>query len=178
MIVFDCEHLNCPDAGMSGLCRGLASALARHPVGLQDRLCLYVPSGYMGFAGNDASYMAAGLLSRFRMRIRGDVKVWHSVFHRDACFPPHGAAYVLTVPGLEFLYDKPVNAQPAYLAALQKHIDRADVLVAVSEYAKRELMDHADVRGKTVEVSILQPGMSFEESARFYAGIYDRLLSL
>ena len=59
---------------------------------------------------------------------------------------------LLTVHDLNFLYEKAGNKQKKYIAKLQKLVDRADRIVAISEFTKNDLIRHIDVGEKHIDV--------------------------
>lgn len=152
MVVFDCERMKYPNTGLFAFCDNVASCLVKQRQALHSSLCLYVPAKYKGRWGDDVGYRTVKFTDRMHLSCSPRVSVWHSSNQQPAVIPPKGIRQVLTVHDLNFLYDKPLAKHRAYLSALQKHIDRADHIVAVSESTKRDLMDNIDMKGKYVEV--------------------------
>lgn len=152
MVVFDCERMKHPNTGLSVFCDNVASCLVRQRSTLRGSLCLYVPGKFCGHWGDDVRYRKVCLVDRLHVFCDRSVKVWHSAHQQTSYIPPRGVRQVLTVHDLNFLYEKPIRKHRRYLSALQKHIDRADYIVAISESTRRDLVDNIDMKGKPVEV--------------------------
>ncbi len=97
-------------------------------------------------------YRKVLLTDKLHIFCNPSVKVWHSAHQQTSYIPPKGVKQVLTVHDLNFLYEKPIKKHRRYLSALQRHIDRADYIVAISESTRRDLMDNINLKGKPVEV--------------------------
>lgn len=152
MVVFDCERMKYPNTGLFSFCDNVAANLVKQRSGLHDRLCMYVPSGYRGRWGGDVDYRTVHPLHKLHIFCSGAVRVWHSAHQQTAYVPPAGVKSVLTVHDLNFLYEKPARKHPKYLKALQKLVDRADRIVAISESTRKDLCGHIDIKGKRTDV--------------------------
>ena len=152
MVVFDCERMKYPNTGLYVFCDQVASNLVKQRLAIHDRLCLFVPSRFKGNWGPEVLYRPVHMMDKLYLHCSKDVHVWHSAHQQSPFIPPKGVRQVLTVHDLNFLYEKPPKRHHAYLSALQKRIDRADHIVAISESTKRDLMDNLNLSGKFVEV--------------------------
>ena len=152
MVVFDCERMKHPNTGLAVFCENVASNLVRQRDSIKNRLCLYVPAAYRGKWGSDVEYRTVHQQDKLHVFCGRSVKVWHSAYQHTAYIPPKSVRQVLTVHDLNFLYEKPMRKHRRYLNSLQRHIDRADHIVSISESTKRDLMDNIDLKGKPVEV--------------------------
>ena len=152
MVVFDCERMKYPNTGLSVFCNHVASNLVKQRQSVHDQLEFFVPARFRGVWGDAVRYRSVHLLDRLYLHCSPKVKVWHSAHQQTSFIPPAGIKQVLTVHDLNFLYEKPMKKHRSYLTALQKHIDRADHIVAISESTRRDLMDNINLRGKYVEV--------------------------
>lgn len=152
MVVFDCERMKYPNTGLYVFCDQVASNLVKQRLAIHDRLCLFVPSRFKGNWGPEVLYRPVHMMDKLYLHCSHNVRVWHSAHQQSPFIPPKGVRQVLTVHDLNFLYEKPPKRHHAYLSALQKRIDRADHIVAISESTKRDLMDNLNLSGKFVEV--------------------------
>jgi glycosyltransferase involved in cell wall biosynthesis len=61
---------------------------------------------------------------------------------------------VLSIHDLNFLYDekKSPEKKQKYLHYVQKLINRADALVCISEFSKKDILDHCDIKNKPLYV--------------------------
>ena len=76
--------------------------------------------------------------------------IWHSLQQFPSHFPNKKSKFILTVHDLNFLIEKNDVKKYKYLKKLQKNIDRADGVTAISNATKKTLEDNIDLRGKTV----------------------------
>lgn len=152
MVVFDCERMKYPNTGLAVFCNSIATNLVKQRLAVHDQLEFFVPARFRGAWGEEVRYRPVHLLDNVYLHCSSRVKVWHTSYQQSPFMPPKGVKMVLTVHDLNFLYDKPFKNHRKYLSTIQKHIDRADHIVAVSESTKRDLMDNLNMRGKYVEV--------------------------
>ena len=152
MIVFDCERMKYPNTGLFVFCDNVASCLVKQRQMLKDSLGMYVPGKYRGRWGDDVAYRTVFPFDKLYLHCGRQVRVWHSAHQQTKFIPPEGVSQVLTVHDLNFLYEKPPVRHRAYLDALQKRVDRADYIVAISESTRRDILDNLEVGGKSIEV--------------------------
>ncbi|HIS23587.1 MAG TPA: glycosyltransferase family 4 protein [Candidatus Cryptobacteroides intestinipullorum] len=152
MVVFDCERMKYPNTGLAVFCNNIAENLVKQRMSVHDRLEFFVPSRYRGLWGEEVLYRPVHALDQVYLHCNSNVRVWHSAFQQTSFMPPARVKVVLTVHDLNFLYDKPLRKHRKYLSVIQKNLDRADHIVAVSESTKRDLLDNLNMRGKYVEV--------------------------
>lgn len=88
------------------------------------------------------------------------VDAYHATFQFDS-FMPRRTPSVLTIHDLNFLYEKVGKPKKLrkYRRWVQRNIDKADYLVAISEFAKSDVLKHLDVKGKPFDV--IYNGCSF-----------------
>lgn len=152
MVVFDCERMKHPNTGLYVFCDNVAGNLVKQKASLIDGLGFFAPAACVGRWGENVAYMAVRQGYKVFMPRFEKVRVWHSAYQLTRYIPPKPIRQILTVHDLNFLYEKPKYKHDRYLWALQKHIDRADYIVAISESTKLDLMNNVDLRGKYVEV--------------------------
>ena len=152
MVVFDCERMKHPNTGLYVFCDNVAGNLVKQKASLIDGLGFFAPAACVGRWGENVAYMTVRQGYKVFMPRFEKVRVWHSAYQLTRYIPPKPIRQILTVHDLNFLYEKPKYKHDRYLRALQKHIDRADYIVAISESTKLDLMNNVDLRGKYVEV--------------------------
>ncbi len=88
------------------------------------------------------------------------VDVYHATFQLDK-FISSSKPCVLTIHDLNFLYEKAGkdNKIQKYKRWVQRNIDKADHLVAISEFAKGDVLANLDTKGKPFDV--IYNGCSF-----------------
>ncbi len=158
MFVFDCSLMKYPNTGLYEFCDNLARCLAIHSGSRNERMGFYVPGKYVGRWGDKVSYKVLSALHKIYMPAR-DVDVWHAAYQRSRYLPPRGTRMVLTIHDLNFLYDKPRFKHAKHLRWVQSRVDRADRIVTISEYARKDVEAHVDLKGKKVDV--IYNGLNF-----------------
>jgi glycosyltransferase involved in cell wall biosynthesis len=76
--------------------------------------------------------------------------LWHSLHQFPKVHAPKTAKHLLTVHDLNFLHEKDVKKQQKYLHRLQSNIDKADAITVISDYTKKQLLEHVEVGEKPV----------------------------
>ncbi|MDR1698833.1 MAG: glycosyltransferase family 4 protein [Prevotellaceae bacterium] len=81
------------------------------------------------------------------------INLWHAI-HQMAKSKPfyRNTKYILTIHDYNFVYEKSPQKAQKYLKKVQSRIDRADKIVAISNFAKKEIECYSDLKGKQVEV--------------------------
>ena len=110
-------------------------------------------------------------LQKFYMPDVRDFTVWHSTFHSTNYIPKRNRRIkvVLTIHDLNFLYEqKTERKRLKLLRHLQSNVDRADSIVCISEFCKKDVLAHCRTGNKPIHViyngtnSLKQPGLSSE----------------
>ena len=117
-----------------------------------ETIYLLVPKQFMGAFGDKVRYIHAWKIYRvfpWLMGIRFDV--WHAI-HQLSRYTPFAKRYVLTVHDFNFLYEKSGPRTLKYSRMIQKKVNRADTIVAISEFAKQETERLMKLNGKPVQV--------------------------
>jgi len=76
--------------------------------------------------------------------------IWHSLQQFPSHFPGKKTKFILTIHDLNFLYEKDEMHKLLYLRRLQRNIDRADYITAISDFTKKNIEDHLNLRGKKI----------------------------
>lgn len=106
-----------------------------------EHITLLVPKKYVGNFGNKVDYIAVSHLYRvfpFLIR-RKPFDVWHSI-HQLVKYKPYAHHYVLTIHDFNFCYERKGNRVQRYLEKKEKIINKADVVTAISHFAKKETL--------------------------------------
>lgn len=140
--LIDTERLRDPFSGLGQFCRHLGTELVRQQPA-DARLTFLVPPGQRGTFGPTVDYRISGPLAK--LGVTGRFDVWHST-HQDSTygpFPGSRAKMVLTVHDLNFLQraDYTASRKAQKLAQLQRRVDRADVLTAISQFTADQLRE-------------------------------------
>ena len=91
-------------------------------------------------------------LNRYLPRLGPAPDIWHSLYQNPS-HPPHPRSrQIMTVHDLNFLTQRKESQRARRLARLQRSVDRAEQVVAISGYTKRVMEENLELRGKEVRV--------------------------
>lgn len=132
-LFIDAERLRDLNSGLGQVCLHLGHELVRQqPSGW--KLTFLVPKGQTTVFGSEADYLEASWLGK--LWIPGQYDVWHCLHQDSTYLPRSNAKLILTIHDLNFLerpdYSDAKKARK--MAALQRRVDRADALTAISAY--------------------------------------------
>ena len=160
-LFIDAERLRDLNSGLGQVSLHLGRELVRQqPAGW--KLTFLVPNGQTGIFGDSVSYVEASWLRK--LWILGQFDVWHSL-HQDSAYMLSGnASLILTIHDLNFLerpdYSDAKKARK--LATLQRNIDRATVLTAISAYTASVVQEHLHLPD-TKPVRVITNGVAVSE---------------
>jgi glycosyltransferase involved in cell wall biosynthesis len=92
----------------------------------------------------------ANFQKRYLPALNQPYEIWHGLQQFPSHFPKKNSKFILTVHDLNFLYEKSGLKRLKYLRRLQKNVDKADYVTAISNYTRKNLEDNINLRGKTV----------------------------
>jgi glycosyltransferase involved in cell wall biosynthesis len=170
MAVLEMEKLRVLESGLGQFCAHLGRELAgleRGPLELE----FLVPKSCVGFFGRSFRYRTPQVWHRMLGIPAKDCGVWHAV-HQDAPYLPAGskARILLTIHDLDFLvkWQGHQGAIRRRLKRLQRLVDRAAVITAVSHFTEKVAQSHLRCRAP-IEViyngNCLQSGLVPERPA-------------
>lgn len=151
MVIFDCERMKFPRTGLYAFCDRLGHALlCESGENAPDELGFYVPSSCVGHFGNGSPYLRKRFWHKFHLAPRVDV--WHSAYQLTR-YIPSDVPVVQTIHDLNYLYE---DLSPArrdrYCRRIQRHLQRVDRIVAISEFVRQDILTHLDTGTIPVEV--------------------------
>jgi glycosyltransferase involved in cell wall biosynthesis len=153
-IVLDCERMKYPNTGLYHYCYQLAKALKRN-LGEEEKLSLYLPKNAITKFNTDNTFIQQQALHKFFLPVPKQYSLWHCTYQGSNYMPSNKKApTVITVHDLNFLYDEQKNnvKKNKYLQALQKNIDKANAIVAISNYVMNDLKKYIDMHNKPTTV--------------------------
>lgn len=119
------------------------------------KLYLLLPQNFFGVLGNKATYLSSdSWWLRHSMYLFPQVDVWHSI-HQLSRFRPYSSKtqYILTIHDLNYLYEKEYKAKCSKIhRRLQRKIDIASNIVCISEFARNDVRQNFDLKGKNCNV--------------------------
>lgn len=163
-VIFDAERMKYSHTGLYHYCLHLAKALVSNKAGNVD-LSIYAPEKAAELF--NVTVKPQSSLHKYWMPFAKNYDVWHCTYQGSNYFPfSSKKKIVLTVHDLNFLLDgnKAAAKKKKYLAALQKKINRADAIAAISSFTKAELKQHLDLNGK--EPIVIYNGSNIDDSIK------------
>lgn len=154
-ILFDCERMKYGNTGLYHFCKQLGMALTDPELGIRNQLTFYTREREDGIFGTDLSYLRQHSLHKFLLPDLRKFNIWHATYQGTMYYPYHRNIQVLlTVHDLNFLHeeDRPQIKKDRELKKLQRKIDRANKIVAISSFVKDDIEKNIDLKGKKVEV--------------------------
>lgn len=117
-------------------------------------LTLLVPKNFMGAFGNEVKYVSSSGFFHARIfHLSPTFDVWHSI-HQLSHFKPRSehTKLILTIHDLNYLYEKKEGSKRRNHERIQHKIERADVIVCISNFTKTEVVNKLQLHGKETEV--------------------------
>lgn len=155
-IIFDCERMKYKNTGLYHYCLNLGNHIQKYAIPAAEELRFYSPLGAGELFGKESSHIMQMELHKFRLPALNKFSIWHATY-QDSYYIPFrnkNIKVILTVHDLNFLYDhsKSEFKKQRNLRRLQMLLNRADVIICVSEYCKNDVLFYCDVKNKPVHV--------------------------
>lgn len=152
-ILFDCERMKYPNTGFYTFCSELGHSLLEHKQA-KEELYFYVPKKVGLHFGPQANYLFQHSLHKFYLPHKEKMDVWHTTFQSSRYKTRQkGTRKVLTIHDLNFLHEpKTKDREKLFFTRIQRSIDDADQLVAISRFAQNDVMQHLNTGNKPFRV--------------------------
>lgn len=155
--MIDCEKVKYPNTGLFSFCTQLAYAIDREKDNFNiDPLFLITSKSKTSLQG--LKHRLIKWYDKLIFRVSPQYRVFHATFQMGK-YMPSGHKIVLTIHDLNFLYEKSESKADKLRKKVQANIDKADYLVAISEFARQDVMNHLDTQNKPFDV--IYNGCSF-----------------
>jgi glycosyltransferase involved in cell wall biosynthesis len=155
-IIFDCERMKYPDTGLYHYCLNLGLNLQSAIDDYTEKLVFYVPHAFKQQFGQDYDTISQHSFHKFKLPSLAPYSIWHATYQNTDYLPflNKKIKVVLSIHDLNFLYDEKKSAvkKQKYLCHLQKLINRADALICVSDFSKRDVLQHCNIGNKSLHV--------------------------
>lgn len=155
-IIFDCERMKYPDTGLYHYCKNLGRYLEKNIRLQEEQLFFYTPPGEQDWSFRRSNHITQHPLHKFILPATGQYAIWHATYQNTHYMPlrNRNIKVVLSIHDLNFLYDERKSAakKGKYLQYLQQLINRADALVCISEFSKKDVLQHCDIKNKPLTV--------------------------
>lgn len=168
-VLIDCERMKYPFTGLYYYCLYLGKALMNNR-NVAERLSFYVPASEKNVFGTERSYVIQNSLDKFLLPPTKSFSVWHSTYQGTNYYPwKRGLKVLFTVHDLNFMHSvsKPAFKKNKYLDSLKRKVERADHIVAISQFTLNDLKKHIDISGKPC--SVIYNGCNIVEMAQLDA---------
>lgn len=165
-ILLDCERMKYPNTGLYTFCDKYSEALTQIAT-KDDKLLYYIAPNVGKFRGDAPDYIQWRLIDKlFPVRVK-NLDIWHSSYQlAKYTGGDRKTKHVLTVHDLNFLYEKSFASEiRKEIKRHQKRIDRADHIVTISEFVKKDILENLDTKGKPV--SAIHSGCILNEYPTF-----------
>jgi len=155
-IIFDCERMKYENTGLYHYCLNLGNHIVKFTEREVEELSFYTPYGKEDLFGENSKHIMQTELHKFRMPSLKKYSIWHAT-HQDSYYLPFrdkNIKVILTVHDLNYIYDpsKSQAKRQRFLNRLQMLINRADFIICVSEWTKRDVLFYCDMQSKPVHV--------------------------
>ncbi|MBK7308457.1 MAG: glycosyltransferase family 4 protein [Chitinophagaceae bacterium] len=155
-IIFDCERMKYENTGLYHYCLNLGNHIVKFTRPETEELRFYSPLGVEYLFNKGIYHLTQTELHKFRMPSLNKFSVWHATYQDSYYLPFRNKKIkvVLSVHDLNFMYDtsKSEFKKQRNLRRLQMLINRADVIICISEYARNDLNFYCDVQNKPIHV--------------------------
>lgn len=152
-IVFDAERMKYPYTGLFEYCLQLGESLLQLKP-QKDELAFYIRKEDEQFFSKRIEGLHQKGIHKFLFPAYKGIDIWHTTYQSTLYVPKNKQIKkVLTIHDLNFLYEKKsVEKQQKYLKKVQRNVDMADHIVAISEFTKQDILKHLKVDGKPISV--------------------------
>jgi len=161
-IMIDCERMKYPHTGLYHYCAHLSKALVE--LAPKENLCFYLPKKLENIFGTDQCYLEQKPAHKLLFPSTKNISIWHSTHQSTDYYPfRKKLKVVLTIHDLNYLYDqsKSEKKKKKYVEDIQRKIDRADHIVAISKFSLQDVEQHFNLSNK--RTSIIYNGCNIEE---------------
>ena len=159
--MIDCERMKYPFTGLYYYCLHLKKNL--EAITSDKELCYYIRQVNKDLFRDNCIVNQHSLHKFFFPSVK-DYSIWHSTYQGTMYYPWKQKIKILfTVHDLNFLYDesKPEWKKKRYLAQVAAKIDRADHVVAISNFVLNDVKKHINIDGKPC--TVIYNGCNIEE---------------
>ena len=153
-LVFDAERMKYPHTGLYHYCLQLGLALQKEVDENTEELKFYVRPGHDKSFGNNAQYIEQHGLHKFMMPVKG-TSVWHTTYQATNYFPfQKKVKVVFTIHDLNVLHENKMSPKRLQkeLNKIQKRIDGADHIVAISHFTLEDVKNNLQLHNKPTTV--------------------------
>jgi len=170
-IIFDCERLKYPNTGLYTFCESLGSALIKNS--RNHQITAYLPKNAVKIFGKSAHYIVQRSWHKLFVPGTSGYDIWHSSNQVSRYYPAgKKVKIVLTIHDLNFLIEKKDNQAKIdkHLKTIQNHINKASVIVCISNFVADQVKQYLDPGEKKIHV--IYNGCTISDHPEFNAPGY------
>jgi glycosyltransferase involved in cell wall biosynthesis len=154
-IIVDCERMRYPNTGLYHFCLQLGKALQVQTAKDSEDVAFYIPKTEKGVFGEKSEEMYRHFMHKHLFPNVSFADVWHCTYQGSNYYPfGRKIPVILTIHDLNFLYDLnlPEAKKRKFLLRLQRKIDHAKHVVAISNFVLEDLHKNLTMNGKACSV--------------------------
>jgi glycosyltransferase involved in cell wall biosynthesis len=157
-IILDCDLMRFPNSGLYTYCLNLGIHVNRLLEKEQvPSLKMYVPRNAYPSFGAPAVHIVESKWHKYFKSFLNDCRVWHAPFQMGRIIPDKrrypNLKVLLTIHDLNHLHEgRLLKDQRKSMLHTQSLIDKSDAIVCISEFTKKDVLQHCDVDNKPVYV--------------------------
>jgi len=150
-VFVDCERMKYPHTGLYYFCLHLGQALLKQVEANKEDIMFYLPKTEEEAFGKEANYMLQHFMHKHLFPKISKGAIWHCTFQGSNYIPSNKKVrIILTVHDLNFLYDHKHDekSRKRLVNRLKHKIDRADHVVAISDFVLNDLKSNLLLENK------------------------------
>lgn len=151
-VLIDIYKIKDPFSGLGQFSLNFAEELSARELDKFQFNFLIPPKGDIPNLGENATLVKTTTIKRYFPALNKDYDIWHSLHQFPSFLPKKSSTWILTIHDLNFLIEKNDRKKNRYLNQLQKNVDRADYITAISQFTKSEVEKNLNLRGKEIKV--------------------------
>jgi glycosyltransferase involved in cell wall biosynthesis len=156
-IILDCELMKHKNSGLYQYCLNVGNYVDRLllQAALKDEIHFYIPPSEAKTFDHHQNGIIEKNIHKMVKPFLWDCDIWHAPFQSGRIIPFKNKKIkvLLTIHDLNCRHEgKPLEEQQRSLQHTQKLIDRADAIVCISEFCKKDVLTNCEVKNKPVHV--------------------------
>ena len=154
-ILFDCERMKYPHTGLYHFCWELGRELLQQSKGSHLSIDLYAQKKVQQQFGSNPNFLEQRAIHKLLMPNLDAWRLWHATHQATDYYPGKEViATLLTVHDLNFLHETHRSKQKKSreVDKLQRKLDRADRVVAISAFVANDLKEHLQIDPAKLQV--------------------------
>lgn len=154
-ILFDCERMKYPHTGLYHFCWELGQELIAQSQGKDLEIDLYAKKKVQQQFSSRPGFLEQSALHKFLMPNLDQWQLWHATHQATDYYPGKDViGTLLTVHDLNFLHEtyRSKQKKTREIDKLQRKLDKADRVVAISEFVAKDLKENMQLDPAKLQV--------------------------